>query len=523
MAVKKELRILIVEDLVADAVLINHELRRGGLAFRSRRVDTREAFLHEIQQHQPDIILSDHGLPSFDGFAALALARKNCPDIPFIFVTGGRGEEVAVETLKSGATDYVLKSRLSRLLPAVQRALREAEERRKRKEAEHALRQNQECMRLLSEGVKDYAIFMLDAEGKVSTWNRGAERILGQPIQDVLGQPFIKFFPPEEIVRRKPEKILKVVEEQGRAQDEGCYVRRDGSLFWACLTLTSLRDVKGRLSGFSILAHDLTERKEAEEEITRLNEELAQQVQDRTSQLHEANQELEAFSYSMSHVLRQPLSHMERFLELYNQKPATLSEEQGRQLLQIVSESARQMGKLIDDLMAFSQMGRTEMYKSRFSLADLLKEVLDNLREDIQPRDLEWAIGHLPEVYADPSLLRLVLVNLISNALKYTRARAPARIEMNWIDADSEIVFFIRDNGVGFDMRNAGKLFGVFQRLHRAPEFEGTGIGLANVQRIIQRHGGRTWAEGEVDAGATFYFSLPLPARALRPTRMLEV
>lgn len=177
--------------------------------------------------------------------------------------------------------------------------------------------------------------------------------------------------------------------------------------------------------------------------------------------------------------------------------------------MNVIGESAKQAGNLIDDLLVFSQMGRAEMLKSRVSLERLVQEAMDDLRGEIQGRNIAWKIGPLLEVHGDPSMLRLVLVNLISNALKYTRKRAQAHIEIGCTDDKEEIVVFIRDNGIGFDMRYVDKLFRVFQRLHNAGEFEGDGIGLANVSRIIHRHGGLTWAQGSVDKGATFYFSLP--------------
>src|SRR2546427_4258693 len=175
--VKKEIHILILEDVAADVVAINHELRKGRLSFLSKRVDTKEAFLRELEHNPPDLILSDHGLPSFDGFTALAIARDKCPEVPFIFVTGSLGEEMTIATFESGAADYVLKNRMARLVPAVQRALREAEERTRRKEAERALRESEERFRMLVEGVKDYAIFLLDTAGRVTSWNAGAEWI----------------------------------------------------------------------------------------------------------------------------------------------------------------------------------------------------------------------------------------------------------------------------------------------------------------------------------------------------------
>ncbi|MBU2623369.1 MAG: PAS domain S-box protein [Proteobacteria bacterium] len=320
--------------------------------------------------------------------------------------------------------------------------------------------------------------------------------------------------------------------------------RRDGQIVWVSINAHAVRDENGALQFIEGTMNDITGRrqaeermqaaheerqlmlkeaeqsrrvllsvvedqKEAQEEIRKLNAELEQRVADRTAMLEAANRELEAFSYSVSHDLRSPLQHVTGFAELLNKRAAGSLDEKSRHYLKIITDSTMRMGRLIDDLLAFSRMGRAEMLKRKTNLDSLVSEILKDFKANSRSKNIDWIVGQLPEVYGDTAMLRQVFVNLISNAFKFTEKRMEAVIEIGSTRGEKdEVCVFVKDNGAGFDMKYVDKLFGIFQRLHRTEEFEGTGIGLANVRRIIQRHGGRVWAEGKEGEGATFFFTL---------------
>lgn len=259
----------------------------------------------------------------------------------------------------------------------------------------------------------------------------------------------------------------------------------------------------------AVLKNEIEIRKQSEMEIIELNATLEHKVADRTMQLEQTNKELEAFSYSVSHDLRAPLRHIDGYIELVIKKTDSQLEPKIQRYLQIIAESAQKMGRLIDDLLTFSRLGRSELNKQKIDIKHIFNSVIESFQDDIKKRNINVVIeGNFPEVYADKNLMELVIVNLISNAVKYTQNVESPQITVGSEGNENETTFYVKDNGAGFDMKYADKLFGVFQRLHRSEDFEGIGIGLANVRRIVTKHGGKTWAYGEVDKGATLYFTL---------------
>ena len=377
-----------------------------------------------------------------------------------------------------------------------------------RRQTEEQLRTSEEQFRLLLDGVKDFAIYMLDPEGRIMSWNAGASRIKGYSSDEIIGQDFSRFYTTEDQAKGQPRRELQKALSEGRLEDQGIRVRKDGTTFWANAVITPMYDESGMLLGFSKVLRDITERRRAEEEIRALNRELEQRVRERTKELEATNKELEAFTYSVSHDLRAPLRHIAGFSKMLSEGCADTLNHEGRHYLQRIQDGTRRMGTLVDDLLSLTRIGRHELRVQVTGLDSIVRDVISELRPDTEGRNVEWKISSLPFVEGDPALLKVVFHNLISNALKYTRPRSPAIIEVGSEEVDNQPAVFVRDNGVGFNMKYADKLFGVFQRLHRAEDFEGTGVGLATVQRVVQKHGGRIWAQAELDKGATFYFSL---------------
>ncbi|MFX1537430.1 MAG: ATP-binding protein [Promethearchaeota archaeon] len=345
---------------------------------------------------------------------------------------------------------------------------------------------------------------------KIIQWaNKAAADSVNQKQEDLIGKKCHEIWhgksvPCEGCPLTKALETGEVNKAEMKTPDERIWIVRGLPIF-----------EKGEVVAVVEITKEITEQKKIEEEIRKLNEELEKRVEERTAQLAAANKELEAFSYSVSHDLRAPLRHISSFAELLLKrisKASSSGDEKIFYFVKKITESAKEMDKLIEGLLTFSRMTRVEMIKTWINLEELVKEIINDYQLEFVERNIIWKIDALPKVRGDASLLRIALTNLISNAIKFTRNQEIAEIEIGHIkdrDDDKMVVIFIRDNGIGFDMEYIDKLFGVFQRLHSGEKFEGIGIGLATVQRIIYRHGGTVWAEGEENQGATFYFSLP--------------
>jgi PAS domain S-box-containing protein len=352
-----------------------------------------------------------------------------------------------------------------------------------------------------------------DENGKFILWNPAAEKIVGLSAANVPPEEWsahyctylpdmVTLFPPEQ------NPLLRAI--RGEVSTALMFLRNPeiNRAAWIESNGAPLRDKDGVVRGGVVAFRDITQRKADELEIWKLNEHLEQRIAERTAQLEAANKELEAFSYSVAHDLRAPLRHIDGFSKILAEHLGGSLDKNAQHYLESIQDSTRNMGDMVDEMLNLSRVARMELNLRVTGLSSLVEEVLKDLEPELKDRDIEWKIAGLPFVECDPILAKQVFVNLLSNAVKFSRTRPHAIIEVGQKDVDGQSAIYVRDNGVGFNMKYSNKLFGVFQRLHRQEDFEGTGVGLATVQRIVQKHGGRVWAEAELNTGATFYFTL---------------
>jgi PAS domain S-box-containing protein len=373
-----------------------------------------------------------------------------------------------------------------------------------RMKLDQRLRDQQFYTRSLIESNID-ALMATDPRGIITDVNKQMEALTGCTRDELIGAPFKNYFTDGARAEAGINRVLT----EGKVTNYELTARaRDGTLTVVSYNATTFHDRDRNLQGVFAAARDVTELKRFEHTLQR-NEAQREREAEHAQELAVVNQELEAFSYSVSHDLRAPLRHIHGYVEMLQRATDGQLSEKAKHYLTTITDASVEMGQLIDDLLDFSRVGRAEIREISVQLGELVQDVIRGLEMAINGRPIVWQIAPLPPVVGDPALLKQVLTNLIDNAVKYSRTRDPATIEIGCAgEQDGRVVLFVRDNGVGFDMQYAHKLFGVFQRLHRPEEFEGTGIGLATVRRIVARHGGRVWAEGAIDGGATVYFTL---------------
>ena len=368
----------------------------------------------------------------------------------------------------------------------------------KRKHAEEALRLSEQRFSSMVEAVRDYAIIFLEPDGRVASWNKGAERIKGYRAEEIVGQHFSRFYTPAGIANGKPHRELQVASSEGRFEDEDWRVRKDGSQFWANVVVTALRDASGNVNGFVKITRDLTARKQAEDELTRYAEDLKR-----------SNQELEHFAYVASHDLQEPLRTVSSFSQLLTRRYKGKLDADADEFITFIVEGAKRMQTLINDLLAFSRIGTRGNPFASVDCGEIFQTAKENLEVAIAESGAVITNGPLPALVADPMQLTQLFQNLFSNAIKFRRRQEAPRIHVSAVRRHGAWQFSLHDNGIGIAPQYFERIFIIFQRLHGREEYSGTGIGLAICKKIVERHGGRIWVESEPGTGSTFHFTIP--------------
>jgi PAS domain S-box-containing protein len=502
------LTIAYVDDSDPQRYAISRMLSAAG--FHVKQAATGQQGL-DLARELPDLMLLDVQLPDINGIEVCRRIKADplTRDIPILQVSAAFTDpEHKAAALESGAEGYLTfpfnSVELVAIIRALMRTKRTQSELKQRylelEAAHHALAESEKQFRAVFDNAMD-AMIIWDDQGQFVAANPAASELFAVPRERLLGSKIEDFVSMRD--REEVASLLRAPERSGRRGEFELHKPNGES---RCIEYTATVDFQAHRH-LSIM-RDISDRKAAEAEVHSLNAELERRVEQRTAQLQEANRELEAFSYSVSHDLRAPFRHISGFSDLLL-RHLTDADETTRHYVRTISESASYAGSLVDNLLAFSRMARSQVRWMAVDLGLTIKEVVRDVMRDAEGRVVEWHIADLPIVYADGAMIKLAMRNLLSNAVKYSRHRQQTVIEVGVQEHEHEWEFWVKDNGVGFDPKYASKLFGVFQRLHRMDEFEGTGIGLASVRRIVQRHGGRVWAEGVLDLGATFHFTLP--------------
>ncbi len=390
-------------------------------------------------------------------------------------------------------------------------ANRDLEERVKERSAE--LFRSEQRYRLMVDAIQDYCVYFVDESGVVTEWSESAQRLHGHGRAQIIGRSYAHLLANDASGEDEvdPDQVLRLAKAHGQWETRGWRLREDGSRFWAHTVLTALRNEEGELQGLSSITRDMTAAKSLEDVMNDLNQELEKRVAERTQQLVAANKDLDVFSHMVSHDLRAPLRHIASFVSLLQEQLGDSADALTLQYMGSIAKASKRMSLMIEGLLEYARLGRVTLASQPVPLGPLLQGVITHLQQENRDRAIDWEIDeNLPVVQGDAMLLAQACGNLLSNSVKYTRPRDIAKITVGWkVNPMGGRTFYVRDNGVGFDLEKAHNLFVMFQRQHHSMDFEGTGTGLALAQRIIERHGGKIWAETGLDQGCTFYFTLP--------------
>lgn len=491
------IRVLLAEDSADDAELVMQELKDAGLTCTWTRVDSAPAFGAALARETWDIILSDFNMPSFTASTALQMLKATGKDIPFVIISGSVGEAVAVAAMKAGANDFFVKGSLARLPAAVERELREAQNRHEKHQALSELQEAQERYRLIIENARDYAIFMLDAAGNVTSWNPGAERLLGYRDSEIIGSPFANFFTETERARGEPEEALRTAREDGSHLAEGRRLRRDGSEFWALCAIDRI-PAEGDVLGFSGIFRDTTERR-------RLFDDLQQAVRARDEFLSIASHELKTPLTS----LQLQLSRLER-LRQADVSPR-LSDEKVGKMLTTVQRQTERLTQLVNTLLDVTRVAseRIELDREELDLTALVEAVLLAQRPAMERAGCVLSLTASPGVVGawDRARIQTVVSNLLANAIKYGPGKP---IEVIVDRRENAALLQVKDHGIGIPEREQARIFQRFERAVPEEHYGGFGLGLWLARQIVDAHGGTIRFESAPGKGSAFTVELPL-------------
>ncbi len=502
----KPSEILIVEDDPMLAAILQGRLKKLGYTVPTIAFSGEEALVKAGENH-PALVLMDIVLEGqMDGIEAAHCIREQF-DIPVVYLTSHTDEETLARARITEPFGYIVKPfEEGELRAAIEISLH-------RHQGEQKLRRMERWLATTFQSIGD-GVIATDLHGKITMLNPVAERITGWNQKEALSRSFTEVFHAvNEKTRRPIENPVEKSIREGvviNLESGTVIIRKDGCDVPIDDSAAPIRDEHDKITGVVVVFRDSTERKRQENEIQRLNDQLEERIKQRTTQLEATTHELEAFTYSVSHDLRAPIRAIEGFSRALVEDHEKVLDDEGKNFLKLVCQNAQRMDKMVSDFLRLSQIGHNPLQMQKTDMTALVKETVLDLKNHFNGKTSSIEIGTVPSVECDPALIRQVWENLLANALKYSRNNSNPRIEVSGTIVGNEVIFCVKDNGVGFEMRHADKLFNVFQRLHTAQEFEGNGIGLVIIKRIVLRHKGRVWAEGKKGEGASFFFSLPV-------------